>query len=387
MQTLRVSLVFLLVTVALFTAHVGKEVSSPHNTYEVPRSVPALIPRKPNGISSGVSTTTTRPYDVVLTCLYISKGFYVGRAIPSLNWAVVFVLSLYKNRRSLTGVGTDTKLVIFSDAETGERLRGLVKERLGETAEFLEVVDIDWKVKYPGLRWANMTLLRNAANNFRFALFQEYIEHHKDHLDRIMLSDITDVAFQMNPFDGGCTIPSLTTKPIVRFTLEHHQWTFTNEKYNKRWMSCYPKEVTKYYLKGRAISCDGVTFGSVAGMRRYHVLMMREIENVAQTECSIKPLNAALDQANHNYILHVVSNPKVWKGEPLGLDAWATPMKEACAYHGNWYGPQMNGTIVVNGSNVVYPIVHQYTSCRRPPLMKIFRDQYLPGEPLEECKK
>ncbi|KAH9578759.1 hypothetical protein LSM04_004135 [Trypanosoma melophagium] len=350
-------------------------------------------------------------YRYVFSTYYFnaSAGFYKHREIPSLEWLLVFMSSLHAVTRPRTEdlaipvEFRNTKLIFFLDATTflslwrEEIIRKwsiegflhwivvsqsanpfLLKEINGVPEGVYEI----WVPEFLKREWASS--IRNGANNFRFALYYEWLQRYNNfQLEKshekfsstmpdslFVICDSSDVVFQRDPFvhDGEC-FPS-DSEPFVIFTLESGKKNFGNEKYNRRWMSCYGDSVLSRLRKAE-ISCAGVILGNAMGVLRYLASLLQEIEDPLLVKCSMS-LNAALDQANHNYILHV-------KHENYSYKKLKYPQeKKPCVFHGNFGKLALNeeNSVVIPRTNLTYAIVHQYTSGRHPAVMKHMRTLY-----------
>lgn len=260
--------------------------------------------------SSSSSPPSLLPSNFIFSCFYFRSDFYSGRKVPSLDWIIVMIESAFAvtTTTSTTTISTTTtndelrrqqndaaeddddddkktKLVMFVDALTKERLEQQIRSRVREknrpnflSLGFLELVLIDEKndeeVKslFQTNSWADSARLKNAANNFRFWFIQRYLKQlmmmmqakkqsenrHDDDLaaTKILIVDATDVLFQRNPFaqkqkenDGVCFPRFSSSSPASNkkshscsyflFTLEDASKNFHNEVYNKKWMKCY----------------------------------------------------------------------------------------------------------------------------------------------------
>ena len=327
--------------------------------------------------------------------------------------------------------------------------------------------------KYLDEEW--VTGVPNGANNFRFALYQDWLSgkmHHEDSVTsipsvvsfikrqgadigrmKVLISDSTDVAFQANPFisydlsgnnvdtihDGidkstskpsrGCFSPNAGPKQhSITFTLETASKNFKNEKYNRKWMSCYDTEGSNMLKKMEAvhapISCAGVTLGTSRGILAYLGDQLTELYKPALIECASATIKATLDQATHNVLLFQrrqrfqgmsppgvagrvdeagapVAKRKLAEGGVVDAVRIARHEDDHCVFHGNFGklkmverdstvplpSPPHGGLprqqydgydmVAVNAHNVPYLIVHQYSSDRHPRLMKVLRARYL----------
>lgn len=382
--------------------------------------------------------------DVSLSCFYRTPNFYNNRATPSMAWAVVFVASLWKSVRH-RGEGA-VHMVMFVDAQTHVQLvqdliqAGYESVLASHFIEFVvvappadigsglgskgdskgrapEVPPIDasrhqWRIIRPKFfdePW--VAGIPNGANNFRFALFRDWLQQHESRTRLVMLSDVTDVAFQSDPFASpacACRTPWCAEgKSFVTFTLESAKKVFANEKYNKRWLKCYGEDVYQH-MKWRRISCAGVTLGNARGVLLYTTLQLEQIQNPALVSCAMNVIHAALDQATHNYVLFTAyrnANASSAQAVPGPNDGILSVLRTVgaegaveseevqfvmagndCVFHGNYGEFALRGNLVfspaaffTNGvdRSVPYPIVHQYTSDRHPAIMKAMEREHL----------
>eukprot|EP00758_Cryptobia_borreli_P018266 Tbor_TRINITY_DN6646_c0_g1::TRINITY_DN6646_c0_g1_i1::g.3112::m.3112 len=466
------------------------------------------------------------------------KPFYNGRDVPSLKWIEVFIRSLHaqistdnediiNNNINSDKVQMDTprqiprtRLVFFLDAYSYSKLAPRVSDLIAPyttgsspysktdnnnylfTIEFVIVVPPEYREIYElrynnynnsnlhsippptvvmpaylSERWASSSLLRNAANNFRFEVYRDWLEeagrrgedydkegkfHANNNVNsgnipslplavvdlpsvRILLSDSTDVAFQRNPFftaydynktnsetlslalpNSGCfpNIPRRLRESninvnnnkvpikdvnVIIYTLESSKKTFKNEVYNKRWLSCYGNTVLLAFARAAVpVSCDGMTLGNGVGIMTYLTELGVETRKPDLVNCSIK-IQAALDQASHNYIMHKDrlfpsngdnSRKRGNKEDPEYIHPVIIHHeRDSCVFHGNFAklnlvpdnkkknGANKSGThdikekpqdlVAVNPQGVPYAVVHQFSSDRHPPLMKILTERYL----------
>jgi hypothetical protein len=194
------------------------------------------------------------------------------------------------------------------------------------------------------------------------------------------MADNTDVAFQGNPFEDTSDCSRLlkrndsTTAAVVVFTLENSAKNFRNEKYNRRWMECYPPVVLRRLSSIKAaISCAGVTLANGRGAVGYLTAQLQEITDPGRVTCAVNVVRAALDQATHNFILHREKEERFQR-------VVSHHEEDACAFHGNFGKLLLGGPrndLVVNPRGDAYAIVHQYTSDRHPRVMELMHNRYL----------
>ena len=421
-------------------------------------------------------------------------SFYKGnRGVPSLDWVEVFLRSVahhtFGSPRPLSA-STPQPLpgaaAFFVDPYTAVALSGRVQDLVSSgflvlvavcPPSLVQTLDVEGRVppQVLGARsgvgpmdaavsfGAALRVLRipvvspgyleeewvtgvpNGANNFRFALYLDYLAVEGEHVGlrhmgrrqvqlkrlQVLIADSTDVALQANPFlvsdlvvagnefngqySRGCFPPAAHdgSRPALSFTLESGTKTFRNEKYNRRWMSCYDKEGAGNMLRrmeaaSAPISCAGVTLGVGHAVQLYLTQQVAELRKPALVACAASEIKATLDQATHNVLMFERRKRFQAQGEGSKKgDRLAKQVEEAdslvrltrhetdhCTFHGNFgklrlvprssalflpsaQAGSSSDMVAVNAHNVPYLLVHQYSSNRHPPLMKVLKERYL----------
>lgn len=401
------------------------------------------------------------PVDVVLSCFFKSEGFYKTRQQPPSKWIHAFLRSAHRHRRAPQRNARELRVVLFVDDGTGTAIQRLVAEDPWKThlvedtgfvwppeassaggaaapggLAFLTLVRVNNRTHAALLQQPWASKIRNGANNFRFALFGDWLRRGLAGgimvVDRVMMSDVTDVVFQANPFDaclppprdGGAAVaimprslrgeaaaaaarelhPGLTSSSTaaavctggeVVFTLEDSSKNFYNEQYNKRWMACLGDAAARNLSRHRApISCAGVTFADRCGAVKYAAAQVALISQPDLVDCAINRVNAALDQATHNFILAsaVGTVSLAARGLPpvdfttrttfteggAAVKSVAGRYDASCTFHGNFVQrPWLSGDGAVLGEGgKPFAVVHQYTSNRHPAVMKAVAATY-----------
>jgi hypothetical protein len=336
-------------------------------------------------------------YDVVLTCYYYTPQFYKTRAWAAPVWILAFLRSAYQFR--LSRDGTPMRVMVFADPNTTAALRLQVQREEWVTAgvsEFLTFVEVSTETHGALLAQDWASEIRNGANNFRFQLYHDWLQLRQESVRFVVMSDVTDVAFQANPFDA-CNLHASSTeaRPVVLFTLEHRKANFKREVYNRRWMQCFGSSVLGGLARARQpISCAGVTLANVAGALIYTHEQVQLIKTPKLVVCARDVVGAALDQATHNFLLsswmgvtdgsehQVRFSPgavDVRFSETGGIQQSASYKPEMhCAFHGNYGAASVtvaNG-IALGEDRQPYGIVHQYTSNRVPALQAAIGKRY-----------
>eukprot|EP01060_Flectonema_neradi_P000172 TRINITY_DN10126_c0_g1_i1.p1 TRINITY_DN10126_c0_g1~~TRINITY_DN10126_c0_g1_i1.p1 ORF type:complete len:351 (+),score=32.69 TRINITY_DN10126_c0_g1_i1:93-1145(+) len=306
------------------------------------------------------SSTPQKRYDLAMTCIYVSSEFYKTRSPPSLKWVEAYLVSLFKAR--VKEGGSDLRSVVFVDRRTGKTLNN--SNIIAPYRSNITIVEVNHDLEFRNMDWADLNLLGNAPNNFRFLLYRNYILKNKNSIDRVVISDSTDVYFQSDPFSKCGVQPNTPSAPKVTFTYEVKR---KMDQYNKKWLRCYPGDVYGV-LKKKTVSCAGVVLGTAEGIIRYCSLQVEQLSTPKLVECSIKTIKATLDQATHNYILHYTNSSL--------LEISAIDHSDSCTFHGNYAVPKIVNQQVVNDSGSPYAIVHQYTD-RHPSIMDLATQLFL----------
>lgn len=129
---------------------------------------------------------------------------------------------------------------------------------------------------------------------YRFELFADVLRRSAGKYDRVLVSDVRDVAFQAHPFDG-------IASDACHFFLEGDRRTIGNEPTNMVYMRSFlpPDQVTR--IEPFRISCCGVVLGSSGNMTAYLTRIAADLAEV--------PLKArrkiGADTAFHNRLAHL----------------------------------------------------------------------------------
>jgi hypothetical protein len=275
--------------------------------------------------------------------------------MPSLDWVIVFLKSAHLHMEH-------TQVILFVDTSTRDSLHRISAIAHLEAVGFLNLTIVPERY----LLYPLSINISNSANNFRFVMFRDWMAEAATRSSppkHVMISDVTDVYFQSDPFQVLST-----SSAGMHFTLEDASRNLGNEKYNKRWLSCYGPDVVRKLRNGR-ITCAGVTLGHLMSMLKYTMLQVEELSKPSLLECSRNKILAALDQATHNYILHERSKEEIPGDVVASSDV---------VFHGNFGKPtwDRDHQHVLNPSGVPYPVVHQYTSNRHPGIMEVAKAKY-----------
>jgi hypothetical protein len=192
----------------------------------------------------------------------------------------------------------------------------------------------------------------------RYAIYLDYLQARLSRYDQVMMSDVRDVVFQRNPFDG-------ITSPKCHFYLESAVRTIGENPTNLRWVRGCFSSAEAERLAACRISCSGITIGGTAAIMAYLERMAARIR--AMPWRIYRRIGHGYDQAIHNYLVHldpaidgiVVDNNRHIATMALEPRAFYRLDRESLIY-----GPD----------NHLFPICHQYD--RFPDLLKAIEARY-----------
>jgi hypothetical protein len=124
--------------------------------------------------------------------------------------------------------------------------------------------------------------------SLRYGLYHSYLSRHDDY-DVVMIADLRDVIFQADPF-------AERVEDLELF-LEEPSVSFDQPGFNQRWITDLYGSDALADLRGRIVTCSGVTFGDRSSMLAYLETMAAEID------LHLPPLGPH-DQAVHNWLTY-----------------------------------------------------------------------------------
>ena len=192
----------------------------------------------------------------------------------------------------------------------------------------------------------------------RYAIYLGYLRARLSHYDQVMMSDVRDVVFQKNPFDG-------IASPRCHFYLESASRTIGDDPTNTRWVrGCFPAaEADK--LAACRISCSGITIGGVAAVVAYLERMAARVR--AMPWRIYRRIGHGYDQAIHNYLVHL--DPAIDGVVVENNGHIATMALEPRAFYRLDHDDRIHGS-----DGHLIPICHQYD--RFPDLLKAVEARY-----------
>lgn len=187
---------------------------------------------------------------------------------------------------SLAATSFDGDLVLFTNRVHPEAL-ALLAERGIQTAPYdscdLDAIPRRWrrarrrllrfkrhfpKVYYPGQeRIVERTWDCRAV---RYFLFARYLRSRKRQIRRVLLTDVRDVVFQGNPFEGD--LPG----PVCSFE-EHPDTPLVRQDWNRWWVEGLYGDAVLEEVGKETILCSGVTLGTSSGVLDYLDTMRHEL--------------------------------------------------------------------------------------------------------------
>jgi hypothetical protein len=130
----------------------------------------------------------------------------------------------------------------------------------------------------------------------RYAIYLDYLRARRGRYDQVMMSDVRDVVFQGNPFDG-------VASPQCHFYLESASRTIGVDPTNARWVrGCFTAAEADALDKCR-ISCSGITIGGTDAVIAYLERMVARVD--AMPMRIYREIGHGYDQAIHNYLVHL----------------------------------------------------------------------------------
>ena len=130
----------------------------------------------------------------------------------------------------------------------------------------------------------------------RYFVYRNYLRARAARYDQVMLSDVRDVVFQRNPFDG-------ITGAGCHFYLESASRTIGDDPTNSRWARGALTHQQADALARHRISCSGITIGGSAAMLSYLNGMAARVGTTPQR--IYRAIGHGYDQAIHNFLVHL----------------------------------------------------------------------------------
>jgi hypothetical protein len=235
--------------------------------------------------------------------------------------------------------------------------------------------DVLLLIRWPGLRVARYLKSRRirvirvlqtrsftrSVHARRYAIYLEFLRARLSRYDQVMISDVRDVVFQRNPFDG-------IASPKCHFYLESAVRTIGEDPTNSRWVrGCFSADEAERLAACR-ISCSGITIGGTAAIVAYLELMVERIRVLPWR--IYRKIGHGYDQAIHNYLVHLA--PEVAGIVVENNRHIATMALEARAFY------RLDREALIHGpDDHLFAICHQYD--RFPDLRKAVEARFAPA--------
>jgi hypothetical protein len=234
--------------------------------------------------------------------------------------------------------------------------------------------DVLLLIRWPGLRVARYLKSRGvgvirafqtrsftrSVHARRYAIYLDYLRARPACYDQVMMSDVRDVVFQRNPFDG-------ISSPKCHFYLESTGRTIGEDPTNARWVrGCLPAAEAEQLAACR-ISCSGITIGGTAPIMAYLDRMVARISGVSWR--AYRQIGHGYDQGIHNYLVHLDSTIDgiiVENNQHIATMALEPRAFYRLDRESRIYGPDDH----------LFPICHQYD--RFPDLRKAVEARFAP---------
>ena len=240
--------------------------------------------------------------------------------------------------------GYSGHLVLFA----GPGISARTKRRIGRAGA--EVVDfVDRFPFLPSPHPENVTALPQPIHicNLRYFLYHDYLLKRGRDFRNVLISDVRDVMFQGDPFEGGLG-------DAVHVAMENPTIPIGECPWTGPWVVKAYGEEALGELRNKPMSCSGTTMGPIPLMINYLRLMLSEIQIMRSGD-------AYLDQAAHNVLIH-----RDGIGPVRRLENFHGPILTV----GSEPAFQLNqANELVNADGSAIAIVHQYD--RHPQLARL----------------
>ncbi|MET0182662.1 MAG: hypothetical protein ABW199_07240 [Caulobacterales bacterium] len=188
-----------------------------------------------------------------------------------------------------------------------------------------------------------MALWKSSMQSQRYLFYRDYLKNRVADYDYVMLSDVRDVCFQANPFEG------LTSRKIQYF-IESEGVTIGEEEHNAWWCRKLMKPEDQAIMTSSPIICSGVIIGGAKEVVRYLDIFRQEFRKLTPRR---RMRIGGGDQTIHQCIAHVRKNVD---GEIIRnherVATMGTASRESYVFNGD--------KLVMSGSGHMPPVLHQY---------------------------
>ena len=144
-------------------------------------------------------------------------------------------------------------------------------------------------------------------NIHRFYKFLDFVTENKKKYDKILITDVTDVVFQNNPFSLE------TKKDFIIFAEEYEGESIMDNSFNSRWIKITFGDDVLNKIGDYPIICAGTTIGSYKNIMNYLKSMVVTMTERIEKNPSI--VTEGIDQGVHNFIVRtgdiIFKNPEI----------------------------------------------------------------------------
>lgn len=244
---------------------------------------------------------------------------------------------------SLRETGFAGRCVLFVSPTTRDL------ERIAEHG--VECICIDREQDFP-------ELAHLPWNALRFFIYRHFLRTQQEPFERILISDVRDVVFQLQPF-------SIPWPAELSVALEDQRMTVGTCPYMKQWSCGHLGKDNWQRMARHSISCSGT---SIAG----HDAMLDYLERMCGALVPFTPGKgmAGYDQAVHNHLLRTGALPHASCTDNRG------PIL-TLGYHPGIPAMDAAGRYLNDAGNPAM-LVHQYD--RKPDLFAALRRRYAPAK-------
>jgi len=271
------------------------------------------LARSPGAAPLGAQTST----EATESCQDLVVG--LGTGITPENLAVF--------AGTLREVNPKAALVLYLDAPLPDTHRTIV-ERYNITA-----IEFHVQMLEPAF------LREYHPSNYRWPLLYRYLDEHGDRYRKVLLADVRDTAFQLDPFGTFSHKGFYAFNGVESRTIGECGW-------NGGWVKdCFGKEMLNRIAK-KTIICSGISMGTMHEVKAYLKLMTDTIETDSFAKCE----RNGVDQGVHNVLVHTQRIQEL-----VVLDqksGWVANMQAGLA--------RISNNIVSNQRGQKVAVVHQY---------------------------
>lgn len=157
-----------------------------------------------------------------------------------------------------------------------------------------------YKINSLSLSFNTTQSVKFNMNIFRFYKYLDFLYENKGVYENILLTDVTDVVFQDNPFS------TKHPKQFIIFSEEFDGEKIKNNPFNSRWVSITFGKEELEKIGNQNIICAGTTIGSYSNILIYLKSMVLIMSERIEINPSIS--TEGIDQGVHNYIAREINS-------------------------------------------------------------------------------